>query len=304
MNAVNGVDLRVPSGTVYGLLGPNGAGKTTIIRMLATVLEPDGGTVRVLGHDAVREGDAVRRRISLTGQYAAVDEDLSGFDNLVLLSRLHGLSWRQARRRAGELLEGFDLTEAANRVVKTYSGGMRRRLDIASSLVVTPDLVFLDEPTTGLDPHSRNQVWDLVRTMVSEGATVLLTTQYLDEADQLADHIAVLDRGRIIAEGTPDDLKRSIGSGVLRIHLRDPEQRPEAERILSDALRFEAYPGSDPRELSVPVSDEDSAMEVLAALSRAGVRTTEFAMGHATLDQVFLTLTGHPTEEPEPKEAL
>jgi ABC-2 type transport system ATP-binding protein len=220
--AVGAVDLAVPVGSVYGVLGPNGAGKTTTLRMLATLPRPDAGTARVLGHDIVREADAVRSRIALTGQYAAVDDDLTGQENLALLARLWGHRRADAKRRAAELLDAFGLTEAADRLVNTYSGGMRRRLDIAASIVVTPELLFLDEPTTGLDPLSRNQVWDLVRELARTGTTVLLTTQYLDEADQLADRVAVIDHGRVIAEGATGALKASVGSGVLHVRLRTP----------------------------------------------------------------------------------
>ncbi len=234
--AVDGVDLAVRSGSVYGVLGPNGAGKTTTIRMLATLLRPDAGEARVLGHDIVREADAVRSAVSLTGQLASVDEDLTGRENLILLGRLLGLGRSRAKDRADELLDAFGLTEAAGRLVKNYSGGMRRRLDISASIVVTPQLMFLDEPTTGLDPRSRNQVWDIIRAMQAGGTTILLCTQYLDEADQLADGIAVIDHGRVIAEGTPGQLKASVGSGALHVRLLDPDQRPEAERILSREL--------------------------------------------------------------------
>jgi ABC-2 type transport system ATP-binding protein len=213
--AVDGVDLAVPAGSVYGFLGPNGAGKTTTIRMLATLLRPDAGTARVFGHDVVRQADAVRARVGLTGQFASLDEDLTGFENLVLLARLLGHSRGGARARAAELLEAFDLDAAGGRVVKQYSGGMRRRLDLAASVVVTPQLLFLDEPTTGLDPRNRNQVWEMVRGIVAGGSTVLLTTQYLDEADQLADRIAVIDHGRVIAEGTGAQLKASVGAATL-----------------------------------------------------------------------------------------
>jgi len=293
VRALDGIDLRVSAGSVFGVLGPNGAGKTTIVRTLATLVPPDSGEVRVLGHDVVREAGAIRDRIGLTGQYSSVDEELSGRDNLVLLSRLRGFSWSAARRRAEELLATFGLEEAAARLVRTYSGGMRRRLDIASSMIVTPDLMFLDEPTTGLDPRSRNQVWELVRGMVGEGATVLLTTQYLDEADQLADRIAVVDHGRVIAEGTPVELKRSIGASVLRVRLRDAGQRETAERMLAEALGTAVHAGADRMELTAQVAAEEEATRALAALTGAGVGLAEYAFGHATLDQVFLALTGH-----------
>ena len=234
--AVDGVDLAVRRGSVYGVLGPNGAGKTTTIRMLATLLRPDEGSARVLGHDIVSEADAVRGLVSLTGQLASVDEDLTGRENLVLLGRLMGLSRAAAKGRAGDLLEAFGLAEAGGRLVKTYSGGMRRRLDISASIVVTPQVMFLDEPTTGLDPRSRNQVWDIIRALAGEGTTILLCTQYLDEADQLAEGIAVIDRGKVIAEGTPGQLKASVGLGSLHVRLLDPAQRPEAERLLARRL--------------------------------------------------------------------
>jgi ABC-2 type transport system ATP-binding protein len=291
------VDLAVRTGGVYGFLGPNGAGKTTTIRILATLLRPDAGSARVLGHDVVADPGAVRSRIGLTGQYASVDEDLTGFENLVLLGRLLGYSRPRAKSRAAELLDGFDLTEAAGRPVKKYSGGMRRRLDIAASIVVTPDLMFLDEPTTGLDPRSRNQVWDIVRALVAGGTTVLLTTQYLDEADQLADRIAVIDRGRVIAEGTPGELKASVGSGSLHVRLLDPAQRPTAERVLAAALGVPVELDSDPAALFARVSDPERVAVALAELSQAGVAFTDFALGQPSLDEVFLALTGHPAEE-------
>ncbi|WP_181786438.1 ATP-binding cassette domain-containing protein, partial [Streptomyces phytophilus] len=223
--AVDGVDLAVPSGTVYGVLGPNGAGKTTTVKMLATLLRPDGGEARIFGKDVVRDANAVRSRVSLTGQYASVDEDLTGTENLVLLGRLLGHKPAAARVRAAQLLEAFGLSEAAAKQVKNYSGGMRRRIDIAASILNTPDLLFLDEPTTGLDPRSRNQVWDIVRAVVAQGTTVLLTTQYLDEADQLASRIAVIDHGKVIAEGTKGELKASVGAGSVHLRLRDAAQR-------------------------------------------------------------------------------
>src|ERR687891_658255 len=230
--AVRGVDLAVQRGSVYGILGPNGAGKTTTIKMLATLVRPDAGEARVLGYDIVRDADAVRGAISLTGQLASVDEDLTGNENLILLGRLLGFRHSRAKARAAELLDAFRLVEAAGRLVKGYSGGMRRRLDIAASIIVTPELMFLDEPTTGLDPRSRNHVWELVRTIVAGGTTVVLTTQYLDEADRLADGIAVIDRGRVIAEGARGELKASVGAGGVRVRLLDPAQRDQAEHVL------------------------------------------------------------------------
>ena len=295
--AVDGVDLAVRSGSVYGVLGPNGAGKTTTIRMLATLLRPDAGSARVLGHDIVSEADTVRSLVSLTGQLASVDEDLTGRENLVLLGRLLGLKRADAKTRATELLDAFGLTEAAGRLVKHYSGGMRRRLDIAASIVVTPQLMFLDEPTTGLDPRSRNQVWDIIRALVEGGTTILLCTQYLDEADQLADGIAVIDHGRVIAEGTPGQLKASVGSGALHIRLLDPEQRPEAERVLARELGTTVHLEPDPAALTVSCADPDRGAEAVAELSRAGMRIADFSLGQPSLDEVFLALTGHPAED-------
>jgi ABC-2 type transport system ATP-binding protein len=295
--AVCGVDLTVRSGTVYGFLGPNGAGKTTTIRMLATLLEPDEGTAYVLGHDVVREADAVRSRVSLTGQYASVDEQLTGRENLVLLGRLLGYSRAQAKARADELLEAFDLTEAATRQVETYSGGMRRKLDIAGSIVVTPDLMFLDEPTTGLDPRSRIQVWEIVRALVRQGTTVLLTSQYLDEADQLADRIAVIDHGTVIAEGTSGELKASVGAGALHVRLRNADDRTEGQQVLSRTLGVPVHLDSDPVALTASVSDPERVARALTELTRADVELAEFALGHPSLDEVFFALTGRPPEE-------
>jgi ABC-2 type transport system ATP-binding protein len=295
--AVCGVDLAVRRGTVYGMLGPNGAGKTTTIRMLATLLRPDAGEARVLGHDIVDEADAVRGRVSLTGQLASVDEDLTGRENLILVGRLLGYKRPQARARATELLEAFGLADAAGRQVKNFSGGMRRRLDIAASIVVTPELLFLDEPTTGLDPRSRNQVWEIIRAFAAQGTTVLLCTQYLDEADQLADGIAVIDQGKVIAEGTPAQLKASVGGGTLRIGLLDPEQRPEAERVILQKLGAECHLEADPSALSTSCADPDRAAETVGELSRAGIGVANFSLGQPSLDEVFLSLTGHPAEE-------
>jgi ABC-2 type transport system ATP-binding protein len=303
VRAVDGVDLAVRSGSVYGVLGPNGAGKTTTIRMLATLLRPDAGSARVLGHDIVTESAAVRGLVSLTGQLASVDEDLTGRENLVLLGRLLGLKRPDAKARAGELLDAFGLADAAARLVKHYSGGMRRRLDIAASIVVTPELMFLDEPTTGLDPRSRNQVWDIIRTFAAGGTTILLCTQYLDEADQLADGIAVIDHGRVIAEGTPGQLKASVGSGALHVRLLDPEQRPEAERILARELGS-VHLEPDPAALSASCADADRAAEAVAELARSSVGIADFSLGQPSLDEVFLALTGHPAEEEPAEEAF
>jgi ABC-2 type transport system ATP-binding protein len=301
--AVDGIDLAVPAGRVYGVLGPNGAGKTTTIRMMATLLVPDGGSARVFGHDVAREPEAVRSCVSLTGQFASIDEDLTGLENLTLLSRLLGFGRKDARARAEELLRAFGLGEASERQVKKFSGGMRRRIDIAASIVVAPRLLFLDEPTTGLDPRSRNQVWDIVRALVADGTTVLLTTQYLEEADQLADRIAVIDRGRVIAEGTSAELKSSVGSGDVHVRLADPQDRPEARRLLEQVLGASVLLESEPVSLSarlrVDGSSHDTTLQVsdaLASLARAGISVSDFSLGQPSLDEVFLALTGHHAE--------
>jgi ABC-2 type transport system ATP-binding protein len=293
--AVERVDLAVPAGAVYGLLGPNGAGKTTTIRMLATLLVPDAGSATVLGHDLVRNADAVRARVSLTGQFASVDEDLTGRENLVFLARLLGYDRAGARRRSAQLLDAFGLADAAGRSVKSYSGGMRRRLDVAASLVVTPDVLFLDEPTTGLDPRSRDQVWHIVRSLAAGGTTVLLTTQYLDEADRLAGRIAVMDRGVVIAEGTPAELKASVGSGVLHVRLGEAGARPRAERVLAGLLDGEPRPGADPALLSIRAPGPGDAVRALDELARSGIGLASFSLDQPSLDEVFLTLTGRPT---------
>lgn len=297
--AVDGVDLSVATGTVHGVLGPNGAGKTTTIRMLATLLSLDGGSARIFGHDVVAEASAVRSRVSLTGQFASVDEDLTGTENLVLLGRLLGFSRAQATARAAELLDAFGLLDAAGRQVKHYSGGMRRRLDIAASIVVTPDLIFLDEPTTGLDPRSRNQVWDIVRALVAEGTTVLLTTQYLEEADQLADRLSIIDHGRVIAEGTCAELKASVGSGSLHVRLLDPTQRDAASAVLTDVLGVDVQREPDRSALSARVEQVGTAAAALAALDAAGIGVADFQLGQPSLDEVFLELTGHDTGSEE-----
>lgn len=294
---LKGIDLQVEHGSVFALLGPNGAGKTTTIRILATLLRADSGNAKVFGHDVMLEPDSVRSHISLTGQFAAVDEDLTGRENLILIARLLGFTRPAARQRADELLAAFDLMEAADRQAKKFSGGMRRRLDIAASIVITPDLLFLDEPTSGLDPRSRNQVWDIVRALVATGTTVLLTTQYLDEADQLADRIAVIDHGKIIAEGTSGDLKASVGSGTLRVRLRDPKRRPEAEGILTETLAVDVRRENGQGELSAQVSDPELVAQTLSNLYRAGINVSGFSLGQPSLDEVFLALTGQPIEE-------
>jgi daunorubicin/doxorubicin transport system ATP-binding protein len=314
--ALDGLDLRVPTGAVYGLLGPNGAGKTTAVRVLATLLRPDDGRARVFGHDVITEADAVRSRVSLTGQFASVDEDLTGLENLTLLGRLLGYAKPAAKERAAQLLAAFGLADAAERQVKKYSGGMRRRLDIAASILNTPDVLFLDEPTTGLDPRSRNQVWEIVRLLVDHGTTVLLTTQYLDEADHLAGRIAVVDHGRVIAEGTPGELKASVGSGSVHLRLRDSGQRDQAQRVLASALETTVQPQSDPFALTARVTGgaalsgsaaggddfaaSEQASRALHALAAAGIVVDNFSFGQPSLDEVFLALTDRPaTREDE-----
>ncbi|MDZ7841892.1 MAG: ATP-binding cassette domain-containing protein [Gammaproteobacteria bacterium] len=295
--ALDGLDLSVRRGSVYGLLGPNGAGKTTAIRVLTTLLRPDGGSARVLGHDVVAKAATVRAKVSLTGQFASVDEDLTGYENLVLVGRLFGLPWARARSRARELLAAFGLSEAAGKQGRHYSGGMRRRLDIAASLVLTPELLFLDEPTTGLDPRSRNQVWNIVRAIAAEGTTVLLTTQYLEEADRLADRLAVIDHGRVIAEGTSRELKRSVGGRSLHLQFALPEQLDHARALLAETMGEEVHAGADdPLALTARVTRDDQVPAALAALAGAGIPVAEFSLAQPTLDDVFFSLTGHAAE--------
>jgi len=302
--AVDGVDLAVAAGSVYGFLGPNGAGKTTTIRILATLMQPDAGTARVFGYDVVGQADEVRRRVGLTGQFASVDDDLTGQENLVLLARLQGFGWPLAKRRAADLLEAFGLSEAAGRMVKTYSGGMRRRIDIAASIVVTPELLFLDEPTTGLDPRNRNQVWDIIKALTGYGCTIFLTTQYLYEADELADRIAVIDNGRIVAEGTSGQLKAAVGSGAVHIRLINAESRTISEQLLTTKLGLAVKPESDPAEFSIILSDPDMATRALWELSQAGIGVATFSYGQPSLDEVFLMLTGHPADSIHNREPL
>jgi len=301
--ALAGVELAIRKGTVYGLLGPNGAGKTTTIRILTTLIRPTGGTARVLGHDVVREARQVRRKVSLTGQAASVDEDLTGRENLVLIARLLGLSWSAAKQRADQLLEAFGLVDAGGRQVRTYSGGMRRRVDIAASLVVVPEVLFLDEPTTGLDPRSRNQVWELVRLIAAEGTTVLLTTQYLEEADRLAERLAVIDHGRVIAEGTSRELKASIGASSLRVRVANPDQRPRALELVTGVVGDGVFAAPEPVELTARIDGPEQAARVLAALGEHRIEIAQFALGDPSLDEVFLALTGGDTHAaaPEPR---
>ncbi|UQU64424.1 ATP-binding cassette domain-containing protein [Couchioplanes caeruleus] len=297
--ALQGVDLAVPRGTVLGVLGPNGAGKTTAVRILSTLLTPDGGSARIAGHDVVRDAERVRQSIGLTGQYASVDEDLTGRQNLELFGTLLDLGRAGARRRAAELLEWFDLTDAADRMAKTYSGGMRRRLDLAASLVGSPAVIFLDEPTTGLDPAKREDMWDVVRTLVAGGATVLLTTQYLEEADALADEITVIDHGRVIAHDTPDGLKRVVGGQTLEVRPADLSDLARTAAILSEVSTGAAADEIRKGVLAVPVAGDAALTEAVARLAGAGVAVTELSLHLPSLDEVFFTLTGAPHNEKE-----
>jgi len=299
--ALAGVDFSVRRGTVLGMLGPNGAGKTTAVRILATLLSPDGGRARVAGHDVVAQPAQVRRAVGLTGQYASVDEALTGRENLVMIGQLLDLSGRAARARATELLAWFDLTEAADRPARTYSGGMRRRLDLAASLVGRPSVVFLDEPTTGLDPSKREDMWAIVRALVGDGATVLLTTQYLDEADSLADDIVVIDHGRVIAHDTPDGLKRIVGDQTLTVRPTDPSHLGAVAEIL--AAITGATPNRDSHGLIVPVTGDDALRETVQRLSAAQIGVTELSLNLPSLDEVFFTLTGRGADNDEHQEA-
>ncbi|MFY1671199.1 ATP-binding cassette domain-containing protein [Plantactinospora sp. WMMB334] len=303
-SALDGFDLNVPAGTVCGLLGPNGAGKTTAVRILCTLLRFDAGRARVAGYDVVRQPEQVRGVIGLTGQYAAVDEVLSGRQNLILFGRLHHLSARAARRRADELLERFGLTGSAARSAAEYSGGMRRRLDLAASLIMTPRVLFLDEPTTGLDPRSRNQLWAAVREMVADGTTVLLTTQYLEEADQLADRILVVDAGRVVAEGTSAELKARIGADRIEVVVREAAQLGGAAGIVERSAAGPVAVDAEIRQLSAPVVDRVAALgDVMRALRDAGIAVEDIGLRRPTLDEAFLHLTGHQPGRPGPAAA-
>jgi oleandomycin transport system ATP-binding protein len=301
--ALDGVNLAAAEGTVLGVLGPNGAGKTTAVRILATLLRPDSGRATVAGYDVVRDASKVRRVVGLTGQCASVDEDLTGTQNLVMIGQLLNLTTRDARARSAELLEWFDLSEAAGRVAKTCSGGMRRRLDLAASLVGRPRVIFLDEPTTGLDPAKREDMWDVVRRLVTDGSTVLLTTQYLDEADALADQITVIDRGRVIANNSPEGLKRTIGGQRIRVKPADRSRLDDVRRILGTiAPQADQVTGRD--EITVPVDGEQALAATVASLTAEGIAVTELSLHLPSLDEVFLTLTGQHIDERPPLTAV
>lgn len=294
--AVDGIDLKVPTGSIYGVLGPNGAGKTTAIRMLATLLKPDAGSARIFGHDVVKESQIVRQLIGVTGQYASVDESLSATQNLFIFSRLHGFGRTEAQNKAEELLEEFGLSEAAKRPLQNFSGGMRRRLDLAASLISQPPLIFLDEPTTGLDPRTRAQMWDTIRRLVKTGSTVLLTTQYLDEADQLADRIAVIDHGRVVAEGGVDELKSSVGVSTLHLKVQDAQDIEETRRTIDHVLKVQSAVSEDGKIIA-PLENADSVTDLLIDLRTAGIHLAEMSLQKPTLDEVFLSITGHGAKD-------
>lgn len=300
-HAVDGVDLNVRAGSIYGVLGPNGAGKTTTIQMLATLLRADEGSARIFGHDVVKESQIVRQLIGVTGQYASVDESLSATENLVIFSRLLGLGRKESKQRAEELLEEFSLTEAASRPLKNFSGGMRRRLDLAASLISQPPLIFLDEPTTGLDPRTRNQMWDTIRRLVKSGSTVLLTTQYLQEADELADRIAVIDRGKVVAEGTVDELKASVGTSSLHLSIQNPGDLENARQKVEEILEVKSLVSPEGGKITAPMKDADKVTDLLIAFRQSGIQLAELSVQKPTLDEVFLSITGSGPNEDETK---
>lgn len=290
--AVDGVDLQVRTGSIYGVLGPNGAGKTTTIRMLATLLKADAGSAKIFGYDIGKEPQQVRQLIGVTGQYASVDESLSATENLIIFSRLLGLGRIESKRKAMELLEEFGLTEAAKRPLKNFSGGMRRRLDLAASLIAQPPLIFLDEPTTGLDPRTRNQMWETIRKLVKGGSTVLLTTQYLQEADELADRVAVIDHGKVVAEGTVNELKGSIGTSSLHLSIQNEQNMQEARLIVERVLNVQSAVSAEGGKITAPMANADKVTDLLMTLKTAGIPLAELSVQKPTLDEVFLAITG------------
>lgn len=306
VTALNGLSLEVPEGTILGLLGPNGAGKTTTVKVLTTLIRPDSGEATIDGVDVIAEPERIRRMIGVSGQYAAVDESMTGFENLDMVGRLYHLSAAQSKARAAELIEMFDLTEAANRPVRGFSGGMRRRIDLAGALVIKPPVLFLDEPTTGLDPRSRLALWDIILNLVSEGTTVLLTTQYLEEADQLADSIAVVDHGTVIARGTADELKNQVGGQRVEVTVHEVDDVPRATEILEDIGHGEVSRGADQRQLAIAVDNAPRALQAtLRAFAEADIELNDAGMRRPTLDDVFLKLTGAaPEDDKAPSEEV
>ncbi|KAA1415261.1 ATP-binding cassette domain-containing protein [Nocardioides humilatus] len=294
--AVDGIDLQVRRGEVFGVLGPNGAGKTTMLSMLATLLPIDGGSARIFGVDVASSPHQVRQLVGVTGQYASVDENLTAFENLYLFGRLLGLPKAKAKSTGSDLLDRFDLTDAADRRISNFSGGMRRRLDLAASLIARPPLTFLDEPTTGLDPRTRGQMWDTIRELVAQGSTILLTTQYLDEADQLADRIAVIDRGRKVAEGTADELKASVGNSTLQLRLEDRDDTTRAAAVVARVLGEHPVLTPESGGLNIALADANRAADVLIALRESAISISTAAVQQPTLDEVFLAITGHHSD--------